>query len=167
MAKNKEAECEVDDCIKLIGTNGGRGLCQGHYCRWKRNPDKPVDETPLRTKRKVVRVVPGQLCPVDGCSTSCYRYNGRNYGGLCSMHWHRRANYTEAVFELREECYVNPKHTGTLLHVDHDHSCCPGNRSCGKCLRGILCQKCNQALGNVSDDSETLKALIRYLEGAE
>ena len=25
------------------------------------------------------------------------------------------------------------------LHVDHDHGCCPGHRTCGKCVRDLLC----------------------------
>lgn len=29
-------------------------------------------------------------------------------------------------------------------NVDHDHGCCPEKeKSCGKCLRGLLCPKCN------------------------
>ncbi|MGV9761664.1 endonuclease domain-containing protein [Streptomyces tricolor] len=29
-------------------------------------------------------------------------------------------------------------------HVDHDHSCCPmGGRSCGRCIRGLVCAACN------------------------
>lgn len=36
------------------------------------------------------------------------------------------------------------------FHVDHDHACCPcvGTRyTCGKCVRGILCDGCNTRLG--------------------
>ncbi len=33
------------------------------------------------------------------------------------------------------------------LAVDHDHACCPGKTSCGQCVRGILCGRCNTGVG--------------------
>ena len=50
------------------------------------------------------------------------------------------------------------------LAVDHDHTCCPGN-SCGKCVRGLLCDACNLALGTFSTQ-ELLVAAIEYLRKA-
>lgn len=49
------------------------------------------------------------------------------------------------------------------FHVDHDHACCPGTRSCGKCIRGLLCHACNTALGNFHDDPERLTAALAYV----
>jgi Recombination endonuclease VII len=33
------------------------------------------------------------------------------------------------------------------LAVDHDRRCCPGSKSCGRCVRGLLCGSCNPKLG--------------------
>lgn len=49
------------------------------------------------------------------------------------------------------------------LYVDHDHDCCPGQSCCGKCIRGLLCDECNKALGHFKDSSESLLAALRYL----
>lgn len=53
---------------------------------------------------------------------------------------------------------------GTNLSVDHDHDCCPGTKSCGKCVRGLLCRSCNVAIGNLLDDPNLLRAAASYLE---
>lgn len=58
----------------------------------------------------------------------------------------------------------NPESKKRRLSVDHDHSCCPGTDSCGKCIRGLLCSNCNTTLGLVKDSVETLKSAIKYLE---
>lgn len=33
-----------------------------------------------------------------------------------------------------------------FFHVDHDHACCDGIRSCGFCVRGLLCGTCNAVI---------------------
>lgn len=47
------------------------------------------------------------------------------------------------------------------LSVDHDHNCCDGIKTCGNCVRGLLCASCNSFLGRVKDNSDSL---IAYLE---
>jgi hypothetical protein len=47
--------------------------------------------------------------------------------------------------------------------VDHDHKCCPGKISCGKCVRGLICSPCNKFLGHLRDDPEALLRFGRYL----
>ena len=49
-------------------------------------------------------------------------------------------------------------------NLDHDHDCCSGSKTCGKCIRGILCRDCNLALGMVKDDPCILRGLLSYLE---
>lgn len=53
--------------------------------------------------------------------------------------------------------------TTTNLCVDHDHNCCPGVKTCGKCIRGVLCNKHNKILGYVQDSMEELSSLVDYL----
>ena len=50
------------------------------------------------------------------------------------------------------------------INIDHDHSCCEEIRSCGKCVRGLLCSQCNTALGLLNDDEQKIKNLIKYLK---
>lgn len=49
------------------------------------------------------------------------------------------------------------------LAIDHDHSCCSGLKSCGKCVRGLLCTTCNNGLGSFKDSAELLLAAKAYL----
>lgn len=53
---------------------------------------------------------------------------------------------------------------GAHFHVDHDHACCNGPKSCGKCIRGLLCSDCNTGLGLFRDSTERLRAAGEYLE---
>ena len=58
--------------------------------------------------------------------------------------------------------------TGSRLWaIDHDHGCCPGTATCGKCVRGLICHNCNKTLGLVDDSVETLLAMVEYLRGNE
>lgn len=45
-------------------------------------------------------------------------------------------------------------------HLDHDHACCPGN-ACGKCVRGMLCFRCNSVLGFLEKEPHLLPEYLR------
>lgn len=47
--------------------------------------------------------------------------------------------------------------------VDHDHACCPSESSCGACIRGVLCFRCNTALGLLGDSVKTITRALRYV----
>lgn len=69
-----------------------------------------------------------------------------------------KQNYSCRICGLKDSTYR------VRLSIDHDHSCCPGRKSCGKCIRGLLCHPCNMALGSAKDDIEILQKMINYLK---
>jgi hypothetical protein len=74
--------------------------------------------------------------------------------------------YQELYEEQGRVCYICRRANGSTkaLSVDHDHSCCPGKTSCGKCVRGLLCGGCNyKILGHLRDSTEALQRAIDYL----
>jgi hypothetical protein len=57
---------------------------------------------------------------------------------------------------------------GTMegLHIDHDHKCCDTNsgwKSCGKCVRGVLCHDHNNLLRCAHDNVGELMKAAAYL----
>lgn len=88
-----------------------------------------------------------------------YARNRRSYMYRIDKEW---LDYLES----ESRCWACGSESGERLHVDHDHACCTGQRSCGKCFRGMLCRRCNLALGLMRDDTDALRALIAYVERA-
>lgn len=53
---------------------------------------------------------------------------------------------------------------GPVAAIDHDHRCCARKQhSCGKCVRGVLCDKCNCGLGFFKDTPELLFRAGTYI----
>ena len=67
--------------------------------------------------------------------------------------------FRSIVQKQNGKCPICNKVDKKNLSVDHDHFT-------GK-VRGIICNECNMALGNVRDSIEILRALANYLEKYE
>ena len=48
-------------------------------------------------------------------------------------------------------------------NVDHDRNCCPGTKSCGQCLRGLLCSRCVDMASVVETRFKYMNNMLVYL----
>src|SRR6185312_6744612 len=74
--------------------------------------------------------------------------------------------YVDILAGQNDSCAICSRKflTEVKEHIDHDHGCCSGQKSCGRCVRGILCPRCNYLLGCVDDSPEILTNAVRYLQ---
>src|SRR5690606_40566648 len=113
---------------------------------------KPLDEFNVRKRS------------ADGRQSYCRACSGAN---LRHMRYGVTADaYSERLAAQGGGCAIcggsNPD--GRALFVDHDHACCPGERTCGKCVRGLLCNSCNHGIGLFADSADRLMSAAKYLE---
>ena len=53
------------------------------------------------------------------------------------------------------------------IHTDHDHKCCDDSGSCGQCIRGILCKRCNNLMIKFDALLECEKEMIMSIHAIE
>lgn len=145
--------CKVEKCTNLSDSALGLGVCATHRNIFYRTGDFS------RSKRP-----PGTIltCTISDCQRS-YRSSG-----LCNSHLTRARSYNMSALQLEQfygdrSCDI----CGTVtveLHVDHDHLCCPGGKTCGKCVRGKLCAGCNIGLGAFRDNAASLVKAAAYIQ---
>lgn len=87
------------------------------------------------------------------------KYVGRTYN-LGDGEYARLVDFQDGV------CYICRRANGKTrkLSTDHDHACCSGPISCGRCVRGALCRPCNDMLGHGRDSVHFFVRAIDYLE---
>lgn len=85
------------------------------------------------------------------------RRTRKNHGG--SDVWARMFAEQDGLCYL---CRQPLPEDASLIHVDHDHDCCPGGRntrSCHLCRRGLTHVACNQVWGLARENPELLRAI--------
>ena len=155
-----------------------KGYCLHHYYRDRRGIDMGAPIVSRRSHalvqerdregRKKCKTCQDWLDPIhfypgaasDGLSVSCKEcHKLQKYNISKTQFWGmlRGQNYGCAI-------------CGSLFtdvaqfDIDHDHSCCPDERSCGQCVRELLCNSCNTGIENFGEDTVRLRSAIEYLE---
>jgi hypothetical protein len=123
---------------------GRHGVCKGcHRVREKDRREANPEEF-LERRRTVGKA--SELRRYYGITLDDYREMVEAQGGGCAI------------------CGATAEASGRHLCVDHDHRCCPGRkRSCGQCIRGLLCSNCNRAIGWLGDDPDLAEKAAAYL----
>jgi hypothetical protein len=85
-------------------------------------------------------------------------YNPRRF----KRHGIDKETYDKLISKYDGKCWVCNEEEA--VHIDHNHNCCTGSYSCGKCIRGILCSQCNTGLGLFKDSLDRLEKAIKYLK---
>lgn len=174
MGKIKYIGCSVNNCKNK---HWARSFCNTHYMLWRRYGD------PLKRIRHPRTKYTDNICTRCGqrkpFSSFPLRVNGNRYSWCkpCSRLYSTLRKYKlntedfDSMFQKQgEKCLgcgvklIKWRGNNGKWQIDHDHKCCPGQETCGKCVRGILCPTCNLALAKTSDNPLTLRNLANYLE---
>lgn len=98
----------------------------------------------------------------DGIDTWC---KDCHFAKKLRRHYRLTREGYDAILESQDGvcaiCHTPPG--DKRLAVDHDHACCPGDITCGKCIRGLLCDKCNWWLGLIDDDLSIIEDAEFYI----
>lgn len=162
------------------------GFCHVHGRRFYKTGDAGTEGRKKRKRFKMPRD------PADGmlwcgiCETELplanfdksqddgYRKVGRcrrcsSYAAQASNHGTTVERLLQMEHDQNGCCAIcgKPETKPWRLSLDHDHAHCPGKKSCGECIRGLVCDAHNRMLGLADDEIEVLESAINYLKAYE
>lgn len=167
--------CSFDGCGRKYHANG---FCAGHNRQHKAGEE--LRQLAARRKTTARDEHGNRLCTLcgrwqpedqfrtqasaaDGLSSDCT--NCRKNRDLVRTYGLTLDEYRRMLDSQNGGCAIcgqsNPG--GRALAVDHDHACCPGAKTCGKCIRALLCDRCNRMLGLAQDSRDLLASAGWYL----
>lgn len=140
----------ITNCPHLERKHCSLGLCRECYQKQSYQTNKEVRKQQAR----------------DYAQQHPQKYNKAN----SVRHRHNMSwdEYLERVERQHNACVCGRVFDDTwsgVPRIDHDPKCCPaGKKSCGKCTRGLLCNRCNRVLGLLEKDPHLLPPyLVNYL----
>lgn len=136
MARIAHSAPTVNQCDKIQSMEWKPKTCE---CGQPRHTNNKCKECAYEYKRG------RNLLRSYKLSEDAYRALLESQGGVCAL------------------CGIRPTR-GDVFMVDHNHACCPGPKTCGSCVRGLLCPACNSGLGLFRDNPEALRKAVTYVD---
>jgi len=97
----------------------------------------------------------------------------KNYYNITLEQYKKLFNEQNGVCAICHQPETKKHHTSgkiMSLSVDHDRSCCPEKKSCGECVRGLLCFACNVTIGRLEifvKNQGSLENITNYIKARE
>lgn len=134
------------------------------------------DEKRRRERERIANLPPEEKARKAQLNKEWYAAHPRSSEEHSRMHFWTRYRITperrqQLIDDQDGRCYLcgdallldEPR----KVHVEHDHSCCPGSTTCGNCIRGIACDPCNRGIGYFNDDPDRMRRVADRLEAAQ
>lgn len=143
--------------------------------RSKRQDPAQGEAIRARSRERLANLTPEERERRAQLNRDWYKSNPRSPEESKRQHLRHRYGITleaweQAISDQDGKCYLCDRPLDfdqpRTIHVDHDHSCCAGKKSCGKCIRGIACDPCNRGVGYFSDDPDLMRRVADNLEAA-
>lgn len=148
--------CQFSNCQE---EHHAKALCYKHYMR-------DYSGVALDRPSPNLTLFSGLDCLIYKCDNPA---GGKT--GLCKWHNNWSGKYKFSVVQAIQilnsgyPCDICSESLSvTNINIDHDHSCCPGQQTCGDCVRGLLCRACNRGLGSFKDQVDLVENAIKYLK---
>jgi hypothetical protein len=166
--------CRVAGCVKTVSVQK-RQLCKKHYgAAWRSGKLEDVNiwRHTITTYDEASLVGSCSECGPDvrvyirSDRARCWR--SARQSSTSYRHGMTRQELDDTVAAIDNRCQVCRVEFSDdePYCVDHDHACCPGSQSCGNCIRGFLCRRCNVGIGMFGDDSWRVYAAAHYMNKA-
>ena len=147
--RNKKKKCSLNKCNK---PHYAKRYCRKHYTRFHRNGTLDTLINPIEESRT-------------------YTYGGKrvNY----KREWTLFSKYKIDIEEFKSRsingCNICGESSERNLQIDHDHKCCNSDITCGQCVRGTVCNRCNKAVdvyekGLMRLDYPLYDKIVQYLK---
>lgn len=168
----KPSQCTYATCCKPVRSNG---LCGGHYKMSLRGEE-------LRPLGRQISALTRDDAGRKWCSSCSHWLHVAAFGshrsrpdglrGACKECTRKSSTLDKysmtqgdwsALLESQGGVCAICQNISSNLVVDHDHNCCPGERTCGECTRGLLCGPCNSAIGLMREDPDIIQRAVTYV----